>query len=364
MDRGVDVLATEEGGFVVVGVTASRGAGGEDAYLMRLNEQEKVLWQRTLGGTGDDNGWSVIEAADTPEGGLIVGGFTTSEGAGGNDCSLWAVDQHGLLSWSKTFGGERNDRCWDVVATIDSGYLLAGETDSFGAGERDCYLVRTDSAGKEVWSKTFGGEADDRCFSVANAADGGFVVAGQTYSYGAGDRDAWILKLDQTGTLEWSKTHGGAKSDVAHSVVAAGTGSFLVTGYTTSFAASPDDPMVLQFAADGSMVSSQVLEMPGHNRTLTGAVAANGGLCLVGFTIAGTPLKRGGLVVRTDKNGDRLWTSSVLPTTEGESLAYGVTGTVEGGCAITGHTTVDSGGEIDLLFARFDREGRMIASTH
>lgn len=354
LDRGVEVISLSDGGFIIVGVTKSRGSGGEDVYLVRLEDDAKVVWETAFGGTGDDDGWSILE---TENGEFVVAGFSNSEGSGGFDCLLAHTDAEGHPVWSKTYGGGKDDRCWALAAT-DGGYVLAGETASSGSGERDCYLVRTDGDGREVWSKTFGGEKDDRCFSVAAAADGGFVIVGQTYSYGAGDRDAWVLKTDRDGILQWSVVHGGAASDVAHSVVADGRGSFLVTGYTTSLAEMPDDPMLLKIAGDGSVEWARILGMDGHNRTITGALADDGGLCLAGWSVTGDPRTESALIVKVDDAGRQLWSASIASTAYGQSFGYGATGTADGGCAITGHTTKGSAGGLDLLFATVDAEDR------
>jgi len=349
-DRGVTVRETADGGFIVVGVNQSTGSGGEDIYLVRLDAEAKVRWESVFGGPGDDDGWSVLETAS---GGYLVAGFTNSEGKGGFDCLLAATDEKGARLWSKTYGGSESDRCW-AMAEADGGWVLAGETASSGSGERDCYVIRTDAQGDEVWARSFGGARDDRCFSVAAADDGGFVIAGQTYSYGAGDRDAWILKVDENGKFLWNVTQGGEASDVAHSVVSDASGAFLVTGYTTSLAESPDDPMLLKIAGDGTVVWSRILPMEGHNRTITGALAPDGEICLTGFSTSGHPSTGAAIVVKVDSDGRQLWSTSVLPTTSGQTFGYGVTATADGGCAVTGHTTVGSAGGLDLFFAKVD----------
>jgi hypothetical protein len=355
LDRGVGIITAADGGLIAVGVTTSSGAGGEDVYLVRLDDDDNVMWEKSIGGPGDDNGWAVLELSD---GSLVIGGFTTSQGAGGLDCQLVKTDAKGDPLWTQTFGGVKDDRCWAVAATGDGGYVLAGETSSSGSGERDCYLVKTDGRGREIWSETYGGEQDDRCFAVTAAEDGGFVIAGQTFSFGAGDRDAWILKTDQDGVRQWSKTHGGDASDVAHSTAAAGDGSYLVTGYTTSMADTPDDPMVIRIADDGTVVWARVLAIDGHNRSLTGAATADGGACLTGMSLTRNPPTVSVLIVKINEAGEVLWTSEVASTSAGDSLGYGVTGTPDGGCAITGHTTVGSAGSLDLLIATVDAEGR------
>lgn len=356
-DRGVTVRETADGGFIVVGVTESAGSGGEDVYLIRLDADQKMMWETTIGGPGDDDGWSVSETA---AGGFVIAGFTTSEGAGGLDCLLTATDGKGVRDWSKTYGGGDDDRCW-ALAEVEGGWVLAGETASSGSGERDCFVIRTDVQGDEVWSRAYGGEKDDRCFSVTAADDGGYVVAGQTFSYGAGDRDAWILKIGEDGELLWSVTQGGEASDVAHSVVSDASGAFLVTGYTTSLAESPDDPMLVKIAGDGTVVWNRVLAMDGHNRTITGAPAAGGDMCLTGFSSTGPPRTDAAIVVMVDGDGRRLWSTDVMPTTRGQTFGYGVTATADGGCAITGHTTVGSAGGLDLFFAKVDPVDRGVS---
>jgi hypothetical protein len=355
-DRGVTVSTTADGGFIIVGVTESRGSGGEDVYLVRLDAEAKVVWESAFGGARDDDGWSVVETAS---GGFVVAGFSDSSGGGGFDCTLTSTDSTGNPQWSRHYGGAELDRCWSMAAT-SGGWVVAGETASSGSGERDCYLVRTDDAGNELWSRTYGGTKDDRCFSVAAAKDGGFVLAGQTFSEGAGDRDAWILKTDARGELEWSATRGGTASDVAHSVVVDHNGNILVIGYTTSFAETPDDPMLLKYTGDGKLEWSRVLAMDGHNKTITGSLASGGGLCVTGVSTEGHPSTNAALILKVDGSGQVLWTARVLPTSVGETFGYGVTATADGGCAITGHTTRDSAGRFDLFFARVDSGGEAV----
>jgi len=169
VDRGVHVSPTRDGGYIAVGITKSFGEGDEDIYLVRTDSEGALLWSKALGGPGEDNGWLVEEVSD----GFLVAGFTNSSGAGGFDCYLVKTDSDGELEWSRTYGGEADDRCWGMVPARDGGFVLVGETASSGAGEEDCLVVKTDSRGRESWSQTFGGKAGDRCFSIALTDDGG-----------------------------------------------------------------------------------------------------------------------------------------------------------------------------------------------
>ena len=199
VDRGIFVNLVEDGGFIAVGSTKSSGAGNEDIYLVRTDSAGEVLWSKTFGGIEQDLGWSVHGTSN----GFVLAGSTRSFGSGQNDFYLVKTSADGEEEWSKTFGGEGNDRCWALIRTNDGGFVLAGETTSFGEGEEDFHLVKTDSLGIMLWSQTYGGAKSDRCFSVVQADDGGYVLAGQTYSDGAGDRDVYVVKTSAGGVLEW-----------------------------------------------------------------------------------------------------------------------------------------------------------------
>ena len=352
-DRGVFVDPTSDGGYISVGVTESFGEGGEDVYLVRTDAAGNILWTRSFGGSGDDNGWSVHES----DGHFFIAGFTDSYGAGDFDCYLIGTDSDGKAEWSRTFGGVGKDRCWGIRPTADGGYVLVGETTSFGSGAEDCYLIRTDASGDEVWSRTFGGEKGDRCFAVAQAGDGGFLLAGQTYSEGAGDRDAYLIKTDELGTQEWSRTFGGAESDVAHSVSKNAEGDFIVTGYSASLATLGDDPYVIRIDVEGEVLWTSVFAMEGVNRTLTGEQTTDGGFIMGGFSENRSSGVRSALLVKADADGELEWSRDVLPTATGRTVGYTVRATRDGGAILTGHTTEGSTGDLDLFLIKTNQLG-------
>lgn len=352
LDRGVFVSPTRDGGYIAVGFTTSFGSGDEDVYLVRTDSEGELLWSQTYGGSDSDNGWSVHETTD----GFVLAGFTRSFGSGGFDLYLIETDKGGELRWSRTYGGEGDDRSWALAATRDGGFVLAGETTSSGSGEEDCLLVKTNASGTELWSRTYGGERGDRCFSIVQADDGGFLLAGQTYSEGAGDRDVYVLKTDPSGVLEWSRTFGGAASDVGHYITRTSDGHFVVTGYTASLASDGDDPYLIKIGARGETQWTRVMNMEGINHTLTGEQARDGGFFLTGFSAYPETGSSAALLVKTDPHGRLEWQRDILSTVRGESFGYTVRATVDGGCVFTGHTTVDAAGSLDLLLAKVAAE--------
>ena len=254
-DEGYSVVQTSDGGYLVAGATSSFGAGGRDIYLVRTNSMGNTIWTKTLGGLSSDGAWSIVQTSD---GGYALAGWTFSHGPGpiGN-AWLVKIDTAGNQQWHSWFGGTGVDRAHEVKQTSDGGYILTGYTSSSGAGLDDMLLVRTDSLGNLIWSKTFGGSGRDYGQSVIQTdVDGGFLVAGYTLSFGAGNEDMWLVRVDVNGNLVWQKTLGGSSADVAYSIQQTLDGGFIVAGYTLSFGAGVHDVWLVKIAPTGTFVSN------------------------------------------------------------------------------------------------------------
>jgi parallel beta-helix repeat protein len=177
------VQQTTDGGYIVAGTDYSENVG----FLVKTDLDAKTQWNKTYGGLGHH----YIESAyQTADGGYVFAGTADS------DAWLVKTDSSGNSQWNRTFGGAEDDGAYSVEGDYD-GYIIAGWTDSFGGGGgfSDFWLIRVDSAGNEEWNRTFGGAEDDFASFVQKTLDGGYIVAGYTDSYGAGDRDAWVVKL-------------------------------------------------------------------------------------------------------------------------------------------------------------------------
>ncbi|MHA2277642.1 MAG: hypothetical protein ACXAC2_17820, partial [Candidatus Kariarchaeaceae archaeon] len=165
-----------------------------------------TLWTKTF---GVGLGYSVQQTTDE---GYIITGCT--EG----DVWLIKTDESGDTLWTKTFGGGDEDNGLSVQQTTDEGYIITGRTYSFGAGHADLWLIKTDESGDTLWTKTFGGGDKDNGLSVHQTADEGYIITGSTESFGAGDYDVWLIKTDESGDTLWTKTFGGGESDGGSSV--------------------------------------------------------------------------------------------------------------------------------------------------
>jgi len=239
---GLEVLP--DGGYMIACATSSATAGSRDGWLIRLTSAGNILWDKKFGGLSTD-GFRGIQR--TTDGGFILTGWTASDGAGilGN---AWLVktDSAGNILFNKNFGGSDADRGLGVQQTSDGGYILAGYTTSTGAGLDDMYVIKTDASGNQTWIKTFGGTGRDYGNAVKQTADGAYLIAGYTLSYGAGGDDLWLVKIDTSGTLLWQKTFGGTASDVAYSMDLTTDGGYVIAGHTLSSGAGVHDAWLLR----------------------------------------------------------------------------------------------------------------------
>ena len=233
-DEGAfSVVQTADGEYVIAGYTTSFGAGGEDAWLVKTDVAGNMLWNQTYGGTGNDEALSVIQTSD---GGYAIAGDTTSFGAGIVDFWLVKTDSAGNELWNHTYDKTSLDWVWSVVQTSDGGYAIAGSSGSSSdVGLSDFWLVKTDSSGNMLWNQAYGGAYLENGFSVVQTADGGYIVAGETGSFGAKDLDVWLVKTDSAGNVLWNQTYGGVEPDSAKSVVQTSDGGYAIAGMTESF---------------------------------------------------------------------------------------------------------------------------------
>jgi hypothetical protein len=273
------LVETSDGGFAMAGYAVSNQTFGSDFWLVKTDANGNMQWNRTYGGTADDQASALIETSD---GGYAIVGKTFSFGAGNIDFWLVKTDSYGNMEWNKTYGGISHDHASALMEISDGGFALAGWTWAF-ANCTDFWLIKTDSTGVMEWNKTYGGEDYDRAFSFVKAPDGGYVLAGYTESFGAGKLDLWLVKTDADGNMEWNRTYGRGYNDHAHSVVATSDGGYAVAGYTVSSETS-DDFWLIKTDEYGIMQWNQTYGGTVHERAYALVEASDGGYALAGDT--------------------------------------------------------------------------------
>jgi hypothetical protein len=234
-DMVYSLAHTSDCGYILAG--SSRFYIGErrwdmDARLVKTDVNGNVQWQRTIGGNEFDEAHSAIQTSD---GGYIIAGRTYSfYGSGIDDFWLVKTDAEGTEQWNRTFGGADFYFASSVRQTSDGGYIIQGQTDPYGSCFYDLWLVKTDAEGTEQWNQTFGGDSNGRLHSLQQTFDGGYILGGNTRSFGTGSSDFWLVKTDLSGVELWNRTFGGNFRDIAYSVQQTPDGGFIMAGVTRS----------------------------------------------------------------------------------------------------------------------------------
>ncbi len=347
-DDGLSVQQTKDGGYIIAGGTDSFGTGMTDAYLVKTDANGIEQWHNTFGGSSDDHGWSVQQTTD---GGYVIAGYTTSFGARYYDAYLVKTDENGNEQWHKLFGGSANDYFTSVQQTSD-GYVMAGYTD-VGAGNYDAYLVKTDANGIEQWHKTFGGSDDEIASSVQQTTDGGYILAGATDSFGAGYRDVYLVKTYSNGDEQWHKTFGGSGDDDAISVQQTSDGGFVVAGSTSSGDTGISNLYLVKTDSNGDEQWHKTFGGSGDDDAISVQQTSDGGFVVAGSTSSGDTGISNLYLVKTDSNGDERWSQ-----TFGDGyIGWSVRQTTDGGYIVAGQVYSDVTSLHDLFIVKTDATG-------
>jgi uncharacterized delta-60 repeat protein len=351
-DWAYSIRQTSDGGYIVAGVTNSFGAGSYDFYVVKTNSQGDTLWTHTYGGSNHDWACSVQQTAD---GGYIVAGYTHSFGAGYSDFFLVKTNSQGDTLWTRTYGGSDYDNAYSVQQTADGGYIVAGFTDSFGAGRSDVYLVKTNSQGDTLWTRTYGGSASDGAWSGRQTPDGGYIVAGTTYSFGAGNYDLYVVKTNSQGDTLWTRTYGGGSGDEALSVQRTADGGYIVAGYTESFGAGLYDFYLVKTDSLGDTLWTRTYGGSSWEYAYSVQQTTDSGYVMAGYTYSFGAGWNDLYLVKTNSHGGILWTRTYGGSTWDE--AQSVQQTSDGGYIVAGYTESFGAGSRDFYLVKTGPDG-------
>ena len=342
---------TDDGGYILVGNSASRGEGS-DLLLIRTNSTGRCIWSRTWGGSSEDAGYFVQKTRD---GGFIVTGSTKSYSMGEELLWLLKIDVNGNLSWERTFGGfvsSAGDGGWSVNETRDGGYIVTGYTQSKGNGRKDLWLLKTDGEGNKIWDRTFGGRNDDVGMSVLQSRDGGYIVAGRTASFTKGGDDIWLLKTDLLGDEQWNRTFGGSQDDAGFQVLEVKDGYALV-GRTES---GSDSKKI-------TLIKVNLYGRKLWERSYSGSSAsslqstADGGYVIAG-RIDNIDTGRDALIIKTDSTGREEW--SMTRGGRGDDIGTFAIQNRDGSYTMTGITDSYGAGREDAWLVKIAAEPQMM----
>jgi len=316
-----DLLETADGGYALAGSTWTNHPTYYDFLLVKTDADGTMQWNKTYGGTGYQEAYALVQTVD---GGYALAGYTDSFGAGGHDFWFVKTDASGNMQWNKTYGGTSHDEANALVQTTDGGYALAGFTSSFGADNSDFWLVKTDANGNMEWNQSYGGTNDDWAYALVQTTDGGYALAGWTYS---DMTDFWLVKTDSAGNMQWNRIYGGGNGEEAYALVQTAEGGYALAGETYSTDSGEPDFWLVKTDAWGNAQWNKTYGGTGAEEARALVQTTDGGYALTGYSNSFTG-NNDFYLVKTDVNGNVEWSK-----TNGLGDAYALVQTSDGGYA-------------------------------
>ncbi|MCD4818706.1 MAG: T9SS type A sorting domain-containing protein [Candidatus Cloacimonetes bacterium] len=255
-DAANSICITPDNDFILAGYTNSFGAGNSDVYLIKTDADGNEVWSQTYGGSGWENAKAVCNAVGND--GYVTAGYTTSSESNSFDVLIVKINSNGNVQWVQVYGGDQFDTAESICRTSDDGYLLCGYTSSFGAGEDDIYLIKTDADGDSLWTKTIGCERSDMGHSIKPTSDGNYIISGSTGLYDAPypgsngrNREIYIIKIDEAGDILaentfWVMDTHQNSFDTGYDICETSDGGFCVVGCTSQHLQELMDVAVLK----------------------------------------------------------------------------------------------------------------------
>ncbi|OPL19327.1 MAG: hypothetical protein AVO35_11315 [Candidatus Aegiribacteria sp. MLS_C] len=263
-----------------------------------------TLWTETFGGSLEEHCYDCVLTSD---GGFAMVGFTSSAGAGEDDVWLVRTDSSGNMLWQQTYGGTSDDRGYSLAQTSDGGFILGGWTFSFGAGMADIWLIKTDGNGNLEWDREFGTTSGfERCYPVIQTSDGSYVIAGETDNNGTTYSDIWLLKTDGDGDILWDSTFGGARDDFGLDVIEMDSGDYAVAGWTC-YVNGTCDLKLFTTDQNGVLVDESLIGGAGTDQCRALTQLPDGDLMVVGETNSTASGLFDAWLVRADQECNLVW---------------------------------------------------------
>ncbi|MES2680622.1 MAG: T9SS type A sorting domain-containing protein [Bacteroidota bacterium] len=310
------------------------------------------VWQKNIGGVLSEIAKSVVELPDSS---LVIAGYTSSFGNGGYDAYIIKTDKNGNLLWQKTFGGTDWDFAYSINNTSDGNLIVCGTTYSFGRGENDAFILKLDYNGNFLWTKTYGGTKSDDLKEIVPTLDGGFIATGTTKSYGDSLGDIWVTKFNSSGDSTWFKTHGGVKKDVGNTIVQNANADYFIGGGSESFGIGKEDAYVFKLNSSGNFLWSGYEGKANEDEeiySLKNSYEIVGGIVFCYTTREITAFGMDSKTLLYDQNGYYVNGGRVGST--GMEEVFSIANCKDNGYIVAGYTTGFASSLSDVFIVKFD----------
>ncbi|HOY30659.1 MAG TPA: hypothetical protein PKW80_02155 [Bacteroidales bacterium] len=341
-------------------ITTSCGTFSSDEVVISftLSDTNPCI-VKTFGGTGSEAlafPWEVGNMVITNDGGYVIAGSSDSYGAGNTDAWIIKLDASGAIIWQKTYGGANYDAAYSIIQTNDGGYAVTGYYNMLSAGTNaDLWILKLDAGGNVIWQKTYGGANSDLGYSIIQTNDGGYAVSGK-YNFTTNDGDLWVLKIDGSGNIMWQESFNGPYEDNATTIVQTNNGEYVLTGKTYTGLGSYD-VWAIRLNSAGSVVWQKAYGSAEPEQSITMVKTNDGGFVLTGRI----GMTRYGLLMKIDSLGNIIWQKRYGGTTEfvGECIIQ----TNDGGYTFVGYCDI-TGMSYQYILNKLDANGNHIWQRH
>lgn len=396
IDEANCIRQTADNGFIVAGLSYSNdwnvtiNHGSADYWIVKLDSDGNIVWQKSYGGTGDDEAESVDQTTD---GGYIVVGYSNSNNGdvSGNhgDYDYWVIrlDADGNLLWEKSFGSLYSDFGRSVQQLSDGNIIVAGYNGP--SGTHNYWILKLDDSGSELWTQSYGGTNEDYALSILQTGDGGLIVGGDAVSSNGdvignhGGADEWILKLDANGSVQWKKCFGGSNSEQTLSLKQSSDGGYFVAGFSMSNDGDvtgnngAHDYWITKIDGNGNLIWQKPLGGSAIDIAVSIDTTNDGGCIVAGYAassdgdVYGNHSSAGSYdywLIRFNSQGDTLWTKCLGGTSN--DAAYAIQKTIDCGYVVAGYADSQDGdvtgnhGSEDFWIVKLSCDGFPTASVN
>jgi uncharacterized caspase-like protein len=350
-DVATCVVETRDGNVLLAGYTYSFSKGSTDVWLLKLKPTGEELWRQSIGKEGQEWPNALIETRD---GGMVVAGYTRDVKTRQNNAWVFKLDKTGKMLWEKTYGGALADEAKAIVETDGGGYVVAGSSRSFSNGQSDMWLLRIAPNGDELWQRNFGKDSTEQANALLVMANGDFLLAGYTESLGAGKKDMLLVCVSANGKEKWMRPFGTAGDEEADALVRTSDGNYAMAGWTGSATKGKQDGKVIKFSSDGNLIWEKTMGGTEEDAIQALAPTPDGGVVCVGKSRSyGTTMQLWG--VKLAESGKIVWERNFGG--EKGDVGTAVTALKAGGYLMAGGTYSTGAGMADFWAIRTDENG-------
>jgi len=334
---GYCVQQTSDGGFIIVGHTASKGAGDWDLILIKTDSSGNQLWERVYGNIKMDYGNYVHQTSD---GGYIITGATVPPSSDRSEVWLVKTDSAGMMTWNKTYPAQYSEYGACVRETADGGFIIAGKA---GSIRPDVWIIKTDISGNKQWDKKFDTGDEDYGHFIQQTSDGGYIIVGRTMDT-TNDENVYLIKIDGNGNGKWTRVIGGAGREAGYEVYETRDSGFIIFGASNTDSHGLWDAMILKTNSMGYEQWTKLYGGPGVDTAYSGRETYDGGFIMFATTDSNSAMSFDAWLIKTDSNGNHIWNKTY--GSSNREVIYGGELTVDGGYVLCGLTeSYGAGGE-------------------